>query len=131
MLFPIYNEYVEYLISIKFRLHRFWYRQDTSTIKFTIPAQLIVNLVHAGSSPARSRAYFGPQLARICSRFPNFLPSLPRIPFGMKIWLPKKKARDFEPLAWCFMERVTGIEPALSAWKAEVLPLNHTRDLQR
>ena len=25
------------------------------------------------------------------------------------------------------MERVTGIEPALSAWKAEVLPLNHTR----
>ena len=29
------------------------------------------------------------------------------------------------------MERVTGIEPALSAWKAEVLPLNHTRDLQR
>ena len=42
-----------------------------------------------------------------------------------------KKARSFEPLAWCFMERVTGIEPALSAWKAEVLPLNHTRDLQR
>ena len=25
------------------------------------------------------------------------------------------------------MERVTGIEPALSAWEAEVLPLNHTR----
>ena len=43
----------------------------------------------------------------------------------------KEKARDLEPLAWCFMERVTGIEPALSAWKAEVLPLNHTRDLQR
>ena len=26
-----------------------------------------------------------------------------------------------------FLERVTGIEPASSAWKAEVLPLNHTR----
>ena len=25
------------------------------------------------------------------------------------------------------MERVTGIEPAWSAWKAEVLPLNYTR----
>ncbi len=25
------------------------------------------------------------------------------------------------------MERVAGIEPALSAWKAEVLPLNYTR----
>ena len=26
-------------------------------------------------------------------------------------------------------ERVTGIEPALSAWEAEVLPLNYTRDM--
>ena len=25
------------------------------------------------------------------------------------------------------MERVVGIEPTLSAWKAEVLPLNYTR----
>jgi hypothetical protein len=25
------------------------------------------------------------------------------------------------------VERVTGIEPALSAWEAEVLPLNYTR----
>lgn len=25
------------------------------------------------------------------------------------------------------MERVTGIEPMLSAWEAEVLPLNYTR----
>ena len=24
-------------------------------------------------------------------------------------------------------ERVTGIEPALSAWEADVLPLNYTR----
>ncbi len=26
-----------------------------------------------------------------------------------------------------YLERVAGIEPASSAWKAEVLPLNHTR----
>ena len=26
------------------------------------------------------------------------------------------------------MERVTGIEPALSAWEAEVLPLNYARE---
>jgi hypothetical protein len=25
-------------------------------------------------------------------------------------------------------ERVTGIEPAFSAWEADVLPLNYTRD---
>ena len=25
------------------------------------------------------------------------------------------------------LERVTGIEPAYSAWKADVLPLNYTR----
>jgi hypothetical protein len=29
-----------------------------------------------------------------------------------------------------FMERVTGIEPALSAWEADVLPLNYTRTLE-
>ena len=36
-------------------------------------------------------------------------------------------------LTWAFgLERVTGIEPALSAWEADVLPLNYTRtDLQR
>ena len=27
------------------------------------------------------------------------------------------------------MERVAGIEPASSAWKAEVLPLNYTRNI--
>ncbi len=27
----------------------------------------------------------------------------------------------------CARERVMGIEPTLSAWKAEVLPLNYTR----
>ena len=32
------------------------------------------------------------------------------------------------PLSWAFrVERVTGIEPALSAWEADVLPLNYTR----
>ena len=32
------------------------------------------------------------------------------------------------PLTWIFvLERVTGIEPALSAWEADVLPLNYTR----
>ena len=30
-----------------------------------------------------------------------------------------------------FMERVAGIEPASSAWKAEVLPLNYTRRINR
>jgi hypothetical protein len=31
-------------------------------------------------------------------------------------------------LTWAFpSERVTGIEPALSAWEADVLPLNYTR----
>ena len=29
------------------------------------------------------------------------------------------------------MERITGIEPALSAWEAEVLPLNYIRILPR
>ena len=29
------------------------------------------------------------------------------------------------------MERVAGIEPAYSAWKADVLPLNYTRGILR
>jgi hypothetical protein len=29
-----------------------------------------------------------------------------------------------------FMERVMGIEPTTSAWKAEVLPLNYTRTME-
>ena len=33
-----------------------------------------------------------------------------------------------DALTWAFaLERVTGIEPALSAWEADVLPLNYTR----
>ena len=36
------------------------------------------------------------------------------------------------PLTWRFaLERVTGIEPALSAWEADVLPLNYTRGHER
>jgi hypothetical protein len=36
------------------------------------------------------------------------------------------------PLTWAFgVERMTGIEPAYSAWEADVLPLNYIRsDLQ-
>ena len=35
-------------------------------------------------------------------------------------------------LAWAFtLERVTGIEPALSAWEADVLPLNYIRKLRQ
>jgi len=30
-------------------------------------------------------------------------------------------------LAECHLERVRGIEPPLSAWEADVLPLNYTR----
>jgi hypothetical protein len=29
------------------------------------------------------------------------------------------------------VERVTGIEPAFSAWEADVLPLNYTREDRR
>ena len=36
--------------------------------------------------------------------------------------------KEPEPFIY-LMERATGIEPASSAWKAEVLPLNHTRVL--
>ena len=79
-------EYVEYLISIKFQLHRFWYTWSTSTIKITIPAQLIVNLVHGNVSHVRIHANFSPQLACIRSHLPNLIPSLSRIPFGVKIW---------------------------------------------
>ena len=34
-----------------------------------------------------------------------------------------------QSLTWALRlsERVTGIEPALSAWEADVLPLNYTR----
>jgi hypothetical protein len=39
----------------------------------------------------------------------------------------RPRARNLLP-TWAFtLERVTGIEPALSAWEADVLPLNYTR----
>ena len=50
------------------------------------------------------------------------------------------RQKGLEPLAYCLegscsiqlsyrhkMERVMGIEPTRSAWKAEILPLNYTR----
>ena len=40
----------------------------------------------------------------------------------------QKKPGQLVPWPAVFLERVTGIEPALEAWKASVLPLNHTRD---
>jgi hypothetical protein len=45
---------------------------------------------------------------------------------------PQKPRYGTVALTWAFgVERVTGIEPALSAWEADVLPLNYTRaDLQ-
>ena len=40
----------------------------------------------------------------------------------------KLKLAGKSSLTWRFaLERVTGIEPALSAWEADVLPLNYTR----
>ncbi len=35
---------------------------------------------------------------------------------------------DHGPDLGLWVERVTGIEPALSAWEADVLPLNYTRE---
>ena len=43
------------------------------------------------------------------------------------LYRPKVQRSETSP-AWTFtLERVTGIEPALSAWEADVLPLNYTR----
>ena len=43
----------------------------------------------------------------------------------------KPKLASKSSLTWRFaLERVTGIEPALSAWEADVLPLNYTRTLE-
>jgi hypothetical protein len=49
-----------------------------------------------------------------------------------RVILSGSTGRRTEPqndtLSWAFaVERVTGIEPALSAWEADVLPLNYTR----
>ena len=40
--------------------------------------------------------------------------------------MQKKRGRQFLKLPSC-MERMTGIEPAYSAWEADVLPMNYIR----
>jgi hypothetical protein len=40
----------------------------------------------------------------------------------------KAQVRDGHRVTWAFvLERMTGIEPAYSAWEADVLPLNYIR----
>jgi hypothetical protein len=44
------------------------------------------------------------------------------------IGMVRDEARE-AAMTWAdVVERVTGIEPALSAWEADVLPLNYTRE---
>jgi hypothetical protein len=50
------------------------------------------------------------------------------VPMTEKKTFLKKKPYAIR-LQRMIMERVMGIEPTLSAWKAEVLPLNYTRVL--
>jgi hypothetical protein len=40
---------------------------------------------------------------------------------------PDLRSENTALAALPLLERVTGIEPALSAWEADVLPLNYTR----
>jgi hypothetical protein len=40
---------------------------------------------------------------------------------------PERRSENTPLAASSLVERVTGIEPALSAWEADVLPLNYTR----
>ncbi len=51
-------------------------------------------------------------------------PQSPRIPLTM---LRTRPGRCHQSLPGQLVERVTRIELALSAWEAEVLPLNYTR----
>ena len=50
-------------------------------------------------------------------------------PMARRVLLPATTAAQSHltaPLTWAFgMERMTGIEPAYSAWEADVLPLNY------
>ena len=71
-------------------------------------------------------------MPRLHSRAPSFLPPRER---GIHVQLPAPRRSEGQPRApspndWgtvpC-VERVMGIEPTSSAWKAEVLPLNYTR----
>ena len=42
----------------------------------------------------------------------------------------KAQGGGITPLTWAFgVERMTGIEPAYSAWEADVLPLNYIRSV--
>ena len=48
-----------------------------------------------------------------------------------KLGIDVRKSRSWSRirLTWTFvLERVKGIEPSLSAWEADVLPLNYTRE---
>jgi hypothetical protein len=47
---------------------------------------------------------------------------------GKKVEEGRDKAVKKRALACENLERVTGIEPALSAWEADVLPLNYIRE---
>ena len=47
-------------------------------------------------------------------------------PVGFMSKMDKKSLEHTLTPGSCLMEQVTGIEPALSAWEAEVLPLHHT-----
>ena len=45
--------------------------------------------------------------------------------------MTKAQNRGSDSLSWAFVvERMTGIEPAYSAWEADVLPLNYIRSVQ-
>ena len=51
---------------------------------------------------------------------------------GLRRDQPRHAERAGIPLApMGKLERVMGIEPTLSAWEAEVLPLNYTREAAR
>jgi hypothetical protein len=58
------------------------------------------------------------------------LPQMVLVPDEMARQLPptsEPRARDHGPDLQVHLERVTRIELALSAWEADVLPLNYTR----
>ena len=74
-----------------------------------------------------------PSLAGSVGRIPTNAPlarllnGIPPHRFDSLVPVGNENAHRMVSAAVSELERVTGIEPALSAWKAEVLPLNHTR----
>ena len=55
----------------------------------------------------------------------------PSVEFPPHILSRDAQSATLSPLLWTWssvMVRVDGIEPTTSAWKADVLPLNYTRD---